>query len=307
MLSRILAGTTLAALCALSLGPAPAATRPIPIPTATPLKTIKHVYATRLCTGLRRSIFPAVGRVLDNDRRIAASRPLFQDYVKNTSNASQAGVDMDVLRMEQLIAPLVKNTQAIESLLHDPVYPRKAQSDNDKELLQIRAHLAAVLEEQKRALDLVSGFVDTQQLAELQASGHDYDKAIGAPDTASGRAGSSTSSQKPQTSPTTAPADILNAGITNANNDPARKYDPRFLNTGSQVGYNPLNAFDQAMLEHQTVISQSEDLASQVIFKAVPQCGGHVPAPANPVPASPVSPAPSPAVIVPAPSPSSRP
>src|SRR5579864_3038255 len=90
MFSRLFAAVTLGALGALSLGPAPATSAPVPIPTptATPLKTIKHVYATRLCTGLRRSIAPAVGRVLQNDHAIAVSRPLLQDYVKNTSMGS---------------------------------------------------------------------------------------------------------------------------------------------------------------------------------------------------------------------------
>ncbi len=275
----------------LSLGPAPAATAPIP--TATPLKTIKHVYATRLCTGLRRSIAPAVRRVLQNDRAIATSRPLFQDYVKTTSMGSQGATDMDVMRLEKLITPLVNNTQEIEKLLHDPVYPRKAQSDADKQLLQMRAHLAAVLAEQKRALDLISGFVDTQQMGELQAAGNENQNSITA--TGSTKTSNPNTTQAPQTSPTVPPADILNAGVTNAGNDPARKYDPRYTNTGSQVGYNPLNIFDQAMEEHQVNIYQSENLASQAILKAVPQCGGHVPpaptpppGPASPVPVAPL-------------------
>ncbi len=96
MLTRFTAVATVAALCALSAGFEPISAAPIPAPTASPLKTIKHVYVTRLCTGLRRSIAPAVGRVLQNDRVIAASRPLFQDYVKSTATASQAGTDMDV-------------------------------------------------------------------------------------------------------------------------------------------------------------------------------------------------------------------
>jgi hypothetical protein len=298
MFSRLTAAAVLAALFALGIGPAPAATVPLPTPTATPLKTIKHVYATRLCTALRRSIAPAVGHVLQNDRAIATSRPLFQDYVKTTADGSQAATDLDVMRLERLIDPLVKNTQAIEKLLKDPVYPRRPQSDSDKQLLIIRAQLASVLDQQKRALDLVSGFVDTQQLGELQASGHEYDNAINN----NGQANrNGTSSNHPNLSPTAPPADILNAGVTNSNNDIARKYDPRYTNTGSQVGYNPLNVFDQQMGIYQTDISRTEDLASQSILKAVPQCGGQVPGPAPaPVPASPLPAAPAPASPLPA-------
>ncbi len=166
----------------------------------------------------------------------------------------------------------------------------------------MRAHLAQVLIQQKRALDLVSGFVDTQQLGELQAAGHEYDKAINSTQTASGP-GNSTN-QPPATSPTAPPADILNAGVTNAQNDPGRQYDPRYSNTGSVLGYNPLNIFDQQMHEYQTNISQSESLASQAILKAVPACGGRAPgSPATPPPDSPTVPAaPAPASPLPAPS-----
>jgi len=302
MFSRPTAAAVLGALFALSFGPAPAATAPVPIPTASPLKTIKHVYATRLCTGLRRSVLPAVGHILQNDHVIATSRPLFQDYVKTTSTGSQAATDMDVMRLEKLISPLVKNTQATEQALRDTIYPRKPQSNTDKQLLQIRAHLAQVLEEQKRALDLVSGFVDTQQLGELQAAGHEYDKSISGNETTTKTPNNSNNT--PNTSPTAPPADILNAGVSNANNDPARKYDPRYTNTGSQLGYNPLNVFDQQMEQYQMQISQSENLATQAIMKAVPQCGGQIPAPPAPAPlsASPVPASPLP-VTAPVPSP----
>ena len=138
------------------------------------------------------------------------------------------------------------------------------------------------LAEQRRALDLISGFVDTQQLGELKAEGHDYDKAIKATGLKN-----DPNNRPPSTSPTNPPADILNAGITRPD-DPTRKSDPRFQSSGSQLGYNPLNAFDQQMAVYQTTISQSEDLASQAILKAVPQCGGQAPPapPASPVPAA---------------------
>lgn len=282
---------TLAALVALSAGPAPAVAA-APKPAATPLKTISHVYSKRLCTGLRRSIAPAVGRVLQNDRVMQTSRPLFQSFVKNSSSGSQAGTDMDVMRLEQLINPMVKNTQEIERLLNDSVYPRNPQNDEDKQLLIMRAQLQAVLAQQKQALDLISGFVDTQNMAELQAAGHDYDKAINGTDQSKTPPGSS-NSNTPQTSPTAAPAPILNAGISHAN-DPARQNDPRFKNTGSVLGYNPLSAFDEQMAVYQESIKKPEDKISAGIFRAIPECGGTVPgqpAPA-PSPAVPSSPAP---------------
>ena len=235
-----------------------------PTPAPTPLKTISHLHVLRMCTGLRRSIYPAVGRVLQNDKVIADSRPLFQDYVKQSATNTQAAVDLDVVRLERLIDPLVKNTQAIERLLNDPIYPLHAASQSEQDLLDMRTHLQDVLAQQKRALDLVSGFVDTQQMGELQNAGHEFDSAT-APD--------KQSSPPPQAAPTTAPNDILSAGIPN----PQRSNDPRFTPTDSLEGYNPLNGFDQQMGSYQQTIAASEDAASKIIFKVVPECGGHVP------------------------------
>lgn len=286
----------LAALVALSAGPAPAVAA-APTPAATPhLKTISHVFAKRLCTGLRRSIAPAVGHVLQNDRAMALSRPLFQSFVKNSSTGSQGATDMDVMHLERLIDPMVKNTEAIEKLLNDTVFPRKAQSEEDKQLLAMRAHLEEVLAEQKHALDLISGFVDTQNMGELQGAGHEYDSQISSSNTVHGGnaqvAQNATGGNTPQTSPTNAPANILNAGLSQQN-DPARKQDPRFLNTGSVVGYNPLSAFDQQMDFYQQQIAVPESKVSAAIFKAIPECGGSVPAQPSPAPAGPSSPVPA--------------
>lgn len=292
MVLRFLAPVALVGTAMLSIGPAPAAKLPRPAPTATPLKTIKHVYSSsRMCVGLRRSIGPAVGKVLQNDKSIATSRPLLQDFVKSSALGSNGGKDIAVARLEGLIGPLVKNTQSIEQLLNDPIYNRRAQNDNDKQLLQMRDQMRQVLDQQKQALDLISGFVSTEQLGELQAAGHEYDNAL------NGNSTPKDPNLKPQTAPTQAPAEILNAGVNGStvggtNNDPtgAQKNDPRYTNTNNALGYNPLNAFDQQMLAYQSQIAQSESNATLSILRAVPVCGGHVPPPAGPSP----SPAPAP-------------
>jgi hypothetical protein len=284
MQSRLLAGLTLTALTAMSAGVSPAAaTAPAPAPT--PLKTITHVRSSPLCTGLRRAIGPAVGKVLQNDGYIARSRPMFKDFVSNSTLGSKAGVDMDVMHMEGLISPLVQNTQAIQRYLNDPILKRRALSDQDKQLIEMRQHLLAVLDQQKQALDLISGFVDTQQLGELQAAGHEYDKAIQGSDQG-GNGHSPTAVSTPVGAPTTAPNDLLNAGLPSSPSDP-RNNDPRYLGTGNSVGYNPLKVFDEQVGVYQQAINASENLAAQAVIKAAVECGGKVPPPAQVVTPSP--------------------
>jgi hypothetical protein len=310
MFLRPAALLTLAALALLDVSPVFAATTK-PTPKATPLKTITHIYSSALCTGLRRAIFPAVGHVLQDDRIIAASRPMFRDFVKqSTISGGQAGQDMAVMHLEQLITPMVQNTEAIERSLNDPIFLQRTKDDSNKQLLQMRAHLEDVLAEQKHALDLVSGFVDTQQLGEIQAAGNDVNKAISQSDTTrqNGQNGQSNSNSN-GTSPTPPPSSVLNAGIS----DPMRKYDPRFTETGSTLGYNPLNAFDQQMGYYQQTIDTSEGKASKLILAAVPLCGGKVPPPDQPAGSPPAAPSPAPSgpagpsVILPSTAPSPKP
>jgi hypothetical protein len=181
-----------------------------------------------------------------------------------------------------LIGPLVKNTQAVDKLLGDPyAFPRVPYTDDDRKLLQMRAQLIAVNDQQKKALDVVSGFVDTQQLGELQAAGHEYDAALSPNPSSKG--------QTPNPAPTEPPSDVLNAGVTNAQNDPSRAIDPRYKNTGSVLGGNPLNVFENAISAYQQDIAGTEQVAAKSVVEAVPLCGGHVPGQPTPAP----SPAPA--------------
>ena len=240
-----------------------------PKPSPTPLKVIKHVYTTaRLCMGLKRSIAPAVAKILQVDASIATSRPLLQDYVKQSDNGSAAGKDMAVSRLEALITPMAQNTAATEAYLNDPLYARKPQNDNDKQLLATRAQLQQALADQKKALDLVSGFVQTQQMGQLQAAGHEYDSSL----TQQGRNNITT----PQPAPTQAPDSTLTAGLPTGN-DPTLQIDPKLKTGGSDVGYNPLNAFDSQMNSYQLSIAQNEADAALGILKTVKICGGKAP------------------------------
>ena len=264
---------------------------PTPSPTSSPLKTIAHVISTPFCTALRRNIAPAIGHVLDNDRIIAASKPMFVQFARDHAQAlksggSKASEDLDILHLENLIGPMVQNQQQIESLLGNSstTFPVRPLLNDDKQIVGLRLQLLNVLEEQKGVLDLVSGLVDTQQLGELQAAGHDYDKALSPDTTNNGRIGPN-SSQPDSLAPTPEPDWLLNAGIPDQN--PAGLPDVSKLNTDSLLANNPILAFPRAVGTYQERISMREDLAAQGVRNAIPLCGGRVQAPqptASPTP-----------------------
>ncbi|HEV2260970.1 MAG TPA: hypothetical protein VGR69_01610 [Candidatus Rubrimentiphilum sp.] len=247
-----------------------------PVPTPTPLKTIYHLHVSPLCTGLRQSIGPAIGKILQNDEAIARSRPLLRSYVKAVASNGTSR-DLDISRMERLITPMVKNSKDIERLLNDPyVFPKRPISDSDKQLLEIRAYLQESLAEQKDALNVLTGFIDTEQLGELQAAGTDLWKQIatsGETSTAN-KNSRGQSAQAAGLAPTPPPSGVLNAGVQSG---PDRQVDPRFQETGNILGHNPLDAFDQAMGMYQGQLQYSEGQAADLVMKAVPQCGGKTP------------------------------
>jgi hypothetical protein len=246
-----------------------------PAPAATPLKTIEHLHVSPLCTGLRQNIGPAIGKVLQNDGTIAQSRPLLRGFVK-ASATNSASKDLQVARVERLITPLVQNTAAIEKLLNDPyVFPKRAISDSDRQLLEIRAYLQQVVTQQKRALDVISGFVDTEQLGQMQAAGEEAIKLTQTHEIP-GAQGSDSSARDAAAGPTPPPSEILNAGISSP---PQIAPDPRLRDTGLVLGHNPLDVFDQAIGEYQQMLQASEGRAADLVVKALPLCGGRVPGP----------------------------
>jgi hypothetical protein len=249
-----------------------------PAPPATPPKTIIHERVSPLCTGLRQNIGPAIGKLLQNDATIAQSRPLLRGYVKAAATNS-AAKDLQVSRIERLISPLVKNTAAIEKLLADPyVFPRAAVSESDRQLLQIRGYLQQVVAQQKNALDVISGFVQTEQLGQLQQEGSDiYQKIVATREIPAAQGGSGPeSAQAAGAAPTPPPSEVLNAGVRNT---PQQQADPALQDTGLVLGHNPLDVFDWAIGQYQQQLQSSEGSAADLVVKALPLCGGRVPGP----------------------------
>jgi hypothetical protein len=244
-----------------------------PAPAATPPKTIKHIYVSPLCTGLRQNIGPAIGKVLQNDNTIAQSRPLLRGYVKSTATGSIAK-DLQVSRIERLVTPLVQNTAAIEKLLNDPfVFPKHAISDADRQLLEIRGYLQEVVTQQKRALDVISGFIDTEQLGQMQAAGSEALKLTQTHEIPKAQGGDS-SAQAAAAGPTPPPSEVLNAGVSKL---PQIGTDPALQENGLVLGHNPVDVFDNAIGQYQQMLQASEGRAADLVVKALPLCGGRVP------------------------------
>jgi hypothetical protein len=169
-------------------------------PARTPPPQIYHIITRPLCSELHKHIAPAVAMMLQNDHEIGKSPDLFKHYNQgalygnnnDVSNAAgaPAGVSvgtrdtdsiftpaqqMALLGMENLVSPIANNIIAIKKLLASPALTKGTGSPEDDAQLQvIKAKLLKALAAQEASLDIVNGFVDTQQLADIQHSGQEY-------------------------------------------------------------------------------------------------------------------------------------
>lgn len=225
---KLLPAVLIVALATIApISPLAAATRATPAPanTPTPPPTIIHLITHPLCSELHQHIAPAVGMMLQNDRQIAKSPDLFKHYnqaamygVDNSAsneNGMPGGVTMSgesadgtmnssqrmaLLGMENLVSPIAQNIIAIQKMLDSPALTRgTGNAEDDKRLKAIREKLLKALATQNAALDIINGFVDTQQLADIQHSGQEYISAVNQKDVIGSHSGQGTPTPFPGT------------------------------------------------------------------------------------------------------------
>lgn len=238
---------------------------PSPLPTLPP--EIYHSVTRPLCSSLKDRIEPALGLMIQNDATIAKSVPYFQDYIKRSTEGSDAGRDIAVLHMEDLVTPLVDNTLAVQKLLNDPsVFPPAARTSDDATLLKIKTQMLKVLAAQEASLDLINGFVTTEQLGQLQSEGMEYISSLSA--------SQSSGVASPQPVPTA-------MGYGQGFDDLALKAglppDPYQIDLtqipGLAMGYNPISAIKEGVVWTQGRSRREADPLSKTVTTAAHACG----------------------------------
>ncbi|MBV8490477.1 MAG: hypothetical protein JO199_08110, partial [Candidatus Eremiobacteraeota bacterium] len=97
-----------------------------------------------------------------------------------SSNAAQS---IALLHMETLVSPIANNVIAIRKLLDSPgMTTSTGNADDDRKIQETRAQLLQVLAVQSASLDIINGFVDTQNMADLQHAGQEYINEANQPD-----------------------------------------------------------------------------------------------------------------------------
>ncbi len=245
----------LALLLGVTAAAAPVAS-PTPAPPTT-LKVIGNVRSTPFCTALRQTIGPAIASVLSNDELIASSKPAFVTLYRDDILAgSEARAHLDMNRLESLITPIVANVKRIDSLL--------ASKPNDPKLIAMREKLLAVAGQQKESLNVISGFIATEQLGEIQGASTpaNWENSF--------LLGSAQSSRPaPAANLPPAAGNLLKAGVQNRNPGPR---EPRYDTKNVGPTYDPFAPFVAQIDQQRATARTAESDAAVLVNDALYQC-----------------------------------
>jgi hypothetical protein len=228
--------------------PGTADAMPTPSPGLTPPPQIYEIVTRPICHELKEHIMPAVALVLQNDRVIAKSPPIFKDYIAtalrpdptnksgyDVTDYDSPGRQMALRRMETLVTPLAQNLIALQKMLENTTLNQANPSNNAADaqaLAKIRQQLEETRGFQNASLDIINGFVTTEQLGDIQHAGEEYMGAING----------------------TGLTNTVSAETPNPFQDPDQPGlppDPHFIDPatlpGLSVGYNPVTLVSKVL------------------------------------------------------------
>lgn len=263
--------------CSLGLGAAVVLACTAVVPPASPPPQIYRVLTTPLCARLHERVRPAVALILQTDATIAKSGPLFATYgsavvsgaAYDSINVQTPQTEMALQRMSYLVNPIAQNVTQAQTMLDDAALQKPTgNAGDDRTLAQLRRQLLETVAFQSASLDLVSGFVATQQMGELQHAGQTYIGAIQGGADAQGLAG------PPAPNPLQDP------------DAPGLSPNPYELNLaavpGLAVGYNPLSRVREALQWLHAQTGARENAAAATLNAALLECGQGQAAPKRP-------------------------
>jgi hypothetical protein len=270
--SAILAVPALAAL-------APAAAAGTQAVATTPPQII-HLYTRHVCSVLHKTVAPSVGMMLQNDQTIAKSPDLFKAYNFALGYGSSASQDMAVQRLENLVGPLADNVIAIHKQLDNTdSFPTSIHGDDDRKILKLKNDMLRALASQEASLDIINGFVTTQQLSQMQHEGFGYIAAIAKPDAQKTGQLSPYLTETPPPGQDEVQGTLSNAGLA------SNPYELDLARIpGLTLGYNPVSRLKEGVEWTRTDAQKNEDVLSKDIVDLAKSCTSETTIIPNPSP-----------------------
>jgi hypothetical protein len=240
-----------------------AALAPLFVPaTPTPppvLPEIGRVRSNALCTTLRQNIAPTIAGLMKNDEIIGAGHRAFAKMSHDQAGTSSAAIDIDKLYLEQVETRLVHNLEVVDRLLGDQKrFPAEPKNDDERDALVMRAQLQAVASSQRKALDLVSGTLETESLGQMQHEMSDQMR-------------NATGQATPMPNPTSDPVSFIGAaGLPEYT--PVAGLPTTASKQSTLVGHTVYDEINVALEGTQTVTARREQVATSAVISAVGEC-----------------------------------
>jgi hypothetical protein len=125
------------------------------------------------CTTLRENVRTALAGLMKNDQIIESGRKAYQKMSSDrTANARDVAIDR--LYVENAVTAMVHNLALVDAQLSDPQrFPSDAATADARSTLAMKAQLTAIASQQKKALDLLSGALETSNFNTMQSNNSD--------------------------------------------------------------------------------------------------------------------------------------
>jgi hypothetical protein len=245
----------------------PATPTPAPV-----LPEIGRVRSNVLCTTLRQNIAPTIAGLMKNDELVGAGHRAFAKMAHDQAGSSSAAIDIDMLYLEQVETRLVHNLGVVDRLLGDEKrFPAVPKNADERDALTLRAQLLGVADSQRKALDLVSGTLDTEALGQMQHEMSDQMK------NATGQAG-------PLPDPTSDPVSFIGAAGLPDSTPVSGLPTTASKASSTLAGHTVYDAINAKLELTQSATAQREQVATAAVIAAVGECRTNVGAPASPSP-----------------------
>ena len=164
----MLRAAALAIAALVAAPPAPAAA-PVPVPSASPLVEIGRTRSRNLCTTLRENVAPALAKMIAADIGIETGRQTFNRMGRNEVMGAAGSTQFDRIKLGNAVREVARNVNAAAALLADPNrFPVHPATDDQRDAAEMKQQLQAIVDEQKDALNAMSGLLETDLLGEMQ-------------------------------------------------------------------------------------------------------------------------------------------
>jgi hypothetical protein len=243
---------------------APSLAPPITPVAAPPLPVIGGTKTSYICSSLRQVIAPAVYDLMAVDRILVSERVTLADMGKQSRDPQagdkiegSAAMNLMRTRLSADIKATARNLMTVEALLKQREADAAATDEDRRTIDGIRDSLRHIAAQQNEALNLVSGYVETELQGQMRT---EFDSQLLQ---AVSPVGGSAKLQAP----------LTGAGLQM--NEPIAVYDRRkLLTAGAGTGRTVYDDLSRTLSLREQAVATMETALTPSIVKIAQRCGG---------------------------------